>query len=129
MGTFLDSISDFKILTQIQEHIGARGYLQTERHAALPWCWWFTYLLISDMSDFKQNYIEAWRQHQEQSIIISVSDHILMIPTPHAVDDEVLLRHLRMFYRMIKVEQGIPGLLLPKKLERIDCVEVRHPCL
>lgn len=80
------------------------------------------------MNDFRQNYMEAWRQRQEQSIRISVSDEFLMIPIPQALNDETLLRRLRMFYRMIRVGQGIPGLLLPKKLERIDCVEVRYPC-
>lgn len=79
------------------------------------------------MADFKQNYMEAWRQRHERSIRISVRDEFLMIPIPHDVNDEALLRRLRMFYRMIKVEQGIPGLLLPRKLERIDCVKVRSP--
>lgn len=79
------------------------------------------------MNDFRQNYVEAWRQQHEQSIRISVSDEFLMMPIPEASDDEVMLKRLRMFYRMMRVGQGIPGLLLPKNLERIDCVEVSHP--
>lgn len=106
------------------EHIAARFLLDNERRALFPWIWWFICLLISDMNDFRQNYMEAWRQRQEQSIRISVSDEFLMIPIPQALNDETLLRRLRMFYRMIRVGQGIPGLLLPKKLERIDCVEI-----
>lgn len=73
--------------------------------------------------------MEAWRQRQEQSISISVSDEYLKVPIPLAINDELLLRRLRMFYRMIKTGQGITGLLLPKKLERIDCVEVCQPHL
>lgn len=120
-----DSILDFRRLTQVQEHIGARILLRKEQ-TILTQLWWYYYLLISDTADFRQNYMEAWRQRQEQSIRISVSDELLTVPIPQVSNDEVVLRRLRMFYRMVIVGQGIPGLFLPKKLERIDCIEVRH---
>lgn len=73
LGSFPDSILDFSCLTQMQEHFSASILLGRKRHTTFPWIWWSIYILISDMSDFKQNYIEAWRQHQEQSIIISLA--------------------------------------------------------
>ena len=106
----------------------ARILLRSNSHATFVWIWWCIYLLISDTADFRQNYMVAWHQRQERSIRISVSDEFLVIPIPQDVNDEAFLRRLRMFYRMIKVGQGLPGLLLPKKLERIDCVKVRSPC-
>ncbi|MCJ1430098.1 hypothetical protein MMC29_008013 [Sticta canariensis] len=106
------------------EHLMAKILLSSERPAAVVWTWWLYYFLISDMADFKQNYMEAWRQRHKGSIRIYVSDQFLTIPIPHDVNDEALLRRLRMFYRMIKVEQGIPGLLLPRQLGRIDCVKI-----
>lgn len=127
LGLFGHSILDFRRLTQVQEHIGTRLLLK-KGHTVLTRFWWHCYLLLSDTADFRQNYMEAWRQRREQSIRISVSDELLTIPIPQVANDEVVLRRLRMFCRMVIVGQGIPGLLLPKKLERIDCIKVRHQC-
>lgn len=110
------------------EHIGTRLLLK-KGHTVLTRFWWHCYLLLSDTADFRQNYMEAWRQRREQSIRISVSDELLTIPIPQVANDEVVLRRLRMFYRMVIVGQGIPGLLLPKKLERIDCIKISEDTL
>ncbi|MCJ1379997.1 hypothetical protein MMC17_003100 [Xylographa soralifera] len=86
--------------------------------------WWGCYLWISEISEFKQNYIEAWKQHQRTSINIYINYEHLVIPIPEENTDEAVLRQLRMFYRMVQVERGIPGLLIPKQLDRIDVVEM-----
>ena len=80
--------------------------------------------MISEISEFKQNYIEAWKQHHGVSINIYINYEHLVIPVPDKGTDETVLRQLRMFYRMVQIGKGIPGLLLPKQLDRIDVVEV-----
>ena len=80
--------------------------------------------MLVSMPEFRQNYVGAWRQKQEGCISIVVKDETLSIPIPPDANDEVVLRRLRMFYRMIQMESGIVGLVLPRCLERIDCIEV-----
>ena len=76
------------------------------------------------MPKFRQNYLGAWQQKRESCIHIVVKDETFEIPIPAEANDEIVLRRLRMFYRMIYMESGIAGLVLPRILERVDCIEV-----
>ena len=155
--------------------------------------WWFIYLLISDISDFEQNLLNAWSQRPdgtlpthdseedsstradrrtERSIVrseprnissngevveelnpyrstqgqsdldeqlvvnesISTSRGLVHIFVGHEhlsapillddIVDSVFLEQLRMFYRFLKVKQGLVELIIPKILVRINCVKV-----
>ena len=68
------------------------------------------------MSEFKQNYMAAWRQRQEPLIHIFVDDEHLSIPIPTHGNDEIMLARLRSFYRMLLIGQGFSALVFPKQL-------------
>ena len=98
-----------------------------------PWLrlsgvWWFVYMLITPMAEFRQNYMAAWRQRKELSkelsIHIFVDDEKMSCPIPADGTDEALLARIRSFYQMMLVGQGFPPLVFPKQLQRIDFVEV-----
>ena len=99
------------------------------RYTVLCKIWWFIYLLICPMSEFEQNYMAAWRQRKELSIQIFVDDENLSIPIPAAGTDEAMLARIRTFYQMMLVGQGVPALVFPKQLQRIDFVEVNNVSL
>jgi len=82
------------------------------------------YFLLSGSANFKQDYLAAWRQHDEKCIHIYVQDENLMIPIPADSNDEMVLKRIRGFYRLIEVDRGVLELIFPKDLERIDHVEV-----
>ena len=67
----------------------------------------------------------AWRQKEENCILVVGKDEILDIPIPPDAKDELVLRRIRMFYRMLQMESSIVGVVFPRLLERIDCIEVR----
>lgn len=115
----------------------SRLLLKTKNPAQIHRLWWFYYLFFIDMNSFKQNYLEAWDQQHKQStrfsptfgphgphVSLFIDDQILTVPIPPEASDEIVIRRLRMFYRMTQVGAGLPGLLLPKKLKRIDIVQV-----
>ena len=76
------------------------------------------------MSEFRQNYMAAWAQREENSIYIFVDDESLLVPIPADGTDEIMLARIRSFYQMMLVGQGFPALVFPKQLQRIDLVEV-----
>ncbi|ERF70561.1 hypothetical protein EPUS_09488 [Endocarpon pusillum Z07020] len=106
------------------EHIASRACLTSGRRSFLTWFWWYIYLLIADGADFKQNYLEAWRQRDERLLHIYIQDNHLHIPIPPTHNDKIVLERIRLFYGMVQVERGLLELLFPKQLERIDCVEM-----
>ena len=77
------------------------------------------------MPEFRQNYMGAWRQKEEDSVLVVTRDEIRKMPMPPEANDEHVLQRIRMFYRMIQMESEIVGVIFPKLLERIDCIEVR----
>ena len=87
--------------------------------------WWFGYLMLVSMPEFRQGYMGAWRQKNEQCIHIVGKDEILDNLIPPDANDELVLRRIRMFYRMIQMDSEIVGVGFPRLLERIDCIEVR----
>ena len=76
------------------------------------------------MAEFRQNYLAAWRQRERLAIHIFVDDENMPIPIPADGTDEAMLARIRVFYQMMLVGQGFPALVFPKKLQRIDYVEV-----
>ena len=93
LGSFPDSILDFRNLIQIQEYFSTRILLGSKRHTTIPRTWWFIYLMISDMTNFEHKYNKVWRKPQEQSNIISVGNHVLISPISQTVNDEVVRRN------------------------------------
>ena len=78
------------------------------------------------MTEFRHNYLAAWRQREKLAIHIFVDDENMWIPIPDDDDgtDEVMLARIRTFYQMMLVGQGFPALVFPKQLQRINYAEV-----
>ena len=81
--------------------------------------------MLVSTSEFRQNYMRAWQQKEEDCILVVGKDEILNTPMPPEANDELVLQRIRMFYRMIQMESEIVGVVFPRLLERIDCIEVR----
>lgn len=89
--------------------------------------WWFVYLILSDYREFEENYMRAWSEHasEEKPITIFLGDEQLITPMlPGYDNDRILLMRMRMFYRLLKIRRGLPELILPKLLVRMDWVKV-----
>lgn len=120
----------FRWIQKIWEHVIARALLQGDgRYTGLCKIWWFVYLLITPMAEFRQNYTAAWRQREKLSIHIFVDDENTSVPIPKDGTDEAMLARIRSFYQMMLVGQGFPALVFPKQLQRIDFVEMSKDSL
>ena len=115
-------------MTLPQRDIFSRILLRTKSGVGT---WWFGYLILSEYHEFEKNYMaawreQAWREHmpEEKSIAIFLGDERLVIPRPEGNKDKTLLVNLRMFYRLLKIKRGLPELILPKMLARMDWVKV-----
>ena len=90
-------------------------------------------MLIAPMSEFRQNYMAAWRQPKELEIHIFVDDETMSVPIPadgtDTTTDKTMLAPIRTFYQMMLVGQGFPALVFPKQLQRIDSVKVSKLCI
>ncbi|CAD6581500.1 MAG: hypothetical protein ASARMPREDX12_000488 [Alectoria sarmentosa] len=118
-------ISALRTATRPVEHIMARVLLKSDgRYTGLCKIWWFFYLLITPMAEFRQNYMAAWQQSEELSIHIFVDDENVSVPIPKEGTDEAMLARIRSFYQMMLVGQGFPALVFPKHLQRVDFVEM-----
>lgn len=113
-------------IQKIWEHVFAIVLLKSGgRHSRLlTQFWWYNYLLIAPMAEFRQNYLAAWRQRERLAIHIFVDDENMSIPIPDKGTDEDMLACIRTFYQMMLVGQGFPALVFPKQLQRIDYAEV-----
>lgn len=57
-------------------------------------------------------------------VMIVENEHLNIPILSDNLNDSALLEQLRMFYRYLKVKQGLVELLIPRLLIQIDCVEV-----
>jgi hypothetical protein len=113
--------------------------------------WWTIYLLVSDIDEFEQNFINAWRvrtihlywretpeavESDEQYVdvkyypgllTIFIGDEYLKIPMYRTADDKEVLEQLKMWYKYFKIKRGLLELIIPRSLSRIDCVKVKWP--
>jgi len=96
-------------------------------HPRLHLLWWSLYFLLSEASDFEQNYLEAWSQRPTTFVHIFVGSDYLHAPLPDDADDADTLKHLRMYYRLIRAQRSLLEIVLPKTLGRVDRVKVDHP--
>lgn len=117
----------FRSTQKIWERVAAKALLR--RYTVLCKIWWFVYLLITPMTEFRQNYMAAWRQREGLSIHIFVDDENMSIPIPADGTDEAMLARIRLFYQMMLVGQGFPALVFPKQLQRVDIVEMSKDSL
>jgi hypothetical protein len=107
----------------IQESLGAAIALNSRFDRG----WWLIYFFLSNSKDFEQNYLNAWSQMDENpsKLKIFVDNDTLEIDI-HCTDkrDAEVFKQLKMFYRYLKVRRGFTEIIIPKKLVRIDCVQV-----
>lgn len=85
--------------------------------------WWSLYFITSD-NRAGHDFIEAWSQRPSREFIVFVSNMDATVPIDEDADDAILAKQLVMFYHMMQFNRGVSELLIPKKLERIDIVEV-----
>ncbi|KAF2430613.1 hypothetical protein EJ08DRAFT_649430 [Tothia fuscella] len=138
------------------EKVGTRILLRSRTSRI----WWIVYLLISDLNEFEQNFLNAWMLQdvhitasdataqsadEEESnagvrvnteigcrslrprtpVLIYVHEEPLEIPILFQdISNTELLKQLKMFYRYLKIKRGLAELVIPRKLMKIDCVEV-----
>lgn len=101
--------------------------------------WWHWYQFLADEGDFEMDYVAAWRYKLEQSnnsgpaphdVHLYVENSHLKAPIPTGPDDAATFRALQMWYCLIQFRMGLGEILLPKRLTRIDRVQVGVPdCL
>jgi hypothetical protein len=98
--------------------------------------WWRWYQLLADEDDFEMDYVAAWRYKLEQSnnsdlapqdVHLYVENSYLKAPIPTGPDDAATFRALQMWYCLIQFRMGLGEMLLPKRLTRIDRVQVCIP--
>jgi len=98
--------------------------------------WWQFYRLLADEGDFEMDYVAAWRHKFEQSnnsglalhdVHLYVESSYLKAPIPNGPDDSATFRALQMWYCLIQFRMGLGEILLPKRLTRIDIVQVGIP--
>ena len=76
----------------------------------------------SNLSDDRKVYIGL--------LFITLRDEQLYVPIRYGEteDSSAVLRQVRMFYRHLKIKQGLTEILLPRTLIQIDCIEVSYYC-
>ncbi|KAH8752362.1 hypothetical protein F5882DRAFT_484903 [Hyaloscypha sp. PMI_1271] len=101
-------------------------------NTAITQIWWQCYQLFADEGDFEMDYVAAWRHKFEQSnnsgpalhVHLYVENSYLKAPIPTGPDDEATFRALQMWYCLIQFRMGLGEILLPKRLTRIDRVQI-----
>jgi len=92
--------------------------------------WWFWYLLSSDSADFKHNFTTAWSQKESEKPLdtfLFVDESWILVPlrfSEEPASDRKTIQQLKLFYRLLKVSNGLAELLIPKRLEEIIAVKV-----
>ena len=107
----------------------SKKYLRKSNPRVIRVAWWLIYLFLAPWSRFKSDYVAAWSRRGGKRICMVFGEEIVEIPLTAMENDEAVMKNLRMFYRMMVTGLGFSGLLLPKELERINCVEVDLPLL
>jgi hypothetical protein len=91
---------------------------------------WLSYFFVTvDSSEFHQNYMNAWKSSLESpsKLKIFLGSQYLDMPLPlNNADDSVVFACIRLFYNCLKLRRGVLEIFVPKKLVRIECVEVRE---
>jgi hypothetical protein len=83
------------------------------------------YFIFSDGKDFEHNYVHAWSQRYTQSTHLFVDNDHLRMPLSDG-DDTQTLKHLRMYYLLIRARKGLSAVIPLKEVERIDRVKVSN---
>ncbi|KND92237.1 hypothetical protein TOPH_02990 [Tolypocladium ophioglossoides CBS 100239] len=100
----------------------------------LPWpvFWWLYSTFALSGRRFWQNYLNAWARNYPCWAVKVLIDgrNCIQIPVPApndgGFDDAWLLGHLGFFYRLSQMHGGLPNVILPKTLIRVDVVELLH---
>lgn len=87
--------------------------------------WWLLYYSFANVDDFEQNYMLAWQRTlgMKHRVCICVGSDSLRVPVA-ADSDSGTLQMLGMWYRWMLLKRGLPEMVLPKKVVRIDKVKV-----
>ena len=94
-----------------------------QNRPVLVYIWWTLYFILSDYRDFEHNYVHAWSQRCTQSTHLFVDNDYLCMPLSDG-DDEETLKHLRMYYRLIRARNSLSSIISLKEVERIDRVKI-----
>jgi hypothetical protein len=93
------------------------------------------YLIISDFRDFEQNFSTAWSQKAASlsvDTLLFVKDMSISAPMRFAeanVTTEETIQQIKLFYRLLKTKRGLPEVIIPRRLRRIDAVDVSTMCV
>ena len=61
-----------------------------------------------------------------EGVLIFVDNISLDAPVLYDTITEIaLLQQLKMFYRYLKIRRGLPEVIIPRTISRLDCIEAR----
>ncbi|KAK0250430.1 hypothetical protein LTS09_014434 [Friedmanniomyces endolithicus] len=103
-----------------------------------PWLSWAFYLVNFPLEAYTQDYIQAWHDTLETRgkvvmINVLIGRNNLCVPTLYDPSnlsigsDQETFTMLRMWYCLMQLRRGFSELILPRRLVRIDQVEVFKP--
>jgi hypothetical protein len=104
------------------------GIIQVSPSPAAWGVFWSLYFLCAkDITDFVADYTEAWRLQPgvDAALVIFVDNgHRLLVTRSSAINDKALMKHLHIFYDLIRTGGGVLELLGARPSQRIDIVEL-----
>ncbi|CAO2652310.1 Nn.00g005930.m01.CDS01 [Neocucurbitaria sp. VM-36] len=121
----------FASSTRVREGILAQflRLLDSPRIPQQKWVlFWGAYFVFTDnMADFVADYCEAWRCQPayDMEIVLFVDNaHRLAVPCSGGWDDKELIKHVQLFYSLVRTRGGLFEFLGAKDSHRIDVVEL-----
>ena len=119
----LSKLPERHLVRQIRKKLSSRML-----HAKSDWpraLWWLIVYLTSRSEAFELTLVSHWeRQVSGRMLYVFVGGVHLKVPLVEEMDDRETLKLLRMWYRWLLVRRGFVEVILPRKLQRIDVVQV-----
>jgi len=118
----LQKITFLRSLTRINDR------LSPSRNTTWMLFWDHYMCCTFDRHRFTQNYVAAWRKKMPDHIITIFINNGSRIdvpsPDPINMDDEKIIRHVKLFHSLNLFRNGVMRALIPKALSNVDIVEV-----
>jgi hypothetical protein len=124
---------------------GAKLFLRMNEAApVLSWTWYFScalfWLFDSNLTTFGDDYAQVWREELERQggtfdLKIFIEKDAFSVPIRCEIgingniiagNDTETLRHLAMWYAWMTAKRGLGDTFIPRRLIRVDKVEVRY---
>ncbi|KAF1831888.1 hypothetical protein BDW02DRAFT_555833 [Decorospora gaudefroyi] len=96
-----------------------------------PWSlFWYSYFLLAERrEDFIQDYCTAWKLQDgfnSELVIFVDNGQRLPVPCTTSMNDDKLMKHLHVFYDLIRIRGGLFEFFGAKSSQRIDVVDLQQ---